>query len=243
MAHYKGRLVEVLLERYQNATARIACPPAALPRPGQYLQAYDPNDQLMTTPISLFPTGNVERSKNGLEVSVTLLGHIPIDWEPGAELALRGPLGRGFELPERVRRLALVALGVSPGTLLPLIPVALERGAEMAMFCDSPLRELPAAIEVRGLEAAGEAIGWADCLAVDIEQGNIDDLGQRLGIRDRLPRALTAQVLVRGQMPCGGLAKCGVCALATNKGELLACEDGPVFELRAVIGGRELDRK
>jgi hypothetical protein len=36
-------------------------------------------------------------------------------------------------------------------------------------------------------------------------------------------------------MPCAGLAECGVCAVpAADKGYLLACEDGPVFEIETI---------
>lgn len=234
-SHYKGRLVETLLEAYQNASALIACPRTAEPKPGQYVQIENSKDVRLGVPLSFFLAGPIEPPKNNREIQIPVSGPLPESWMPGDDLALRGPLGRGFTPPQRLRRVALVAMGGSPGPLLPLIAGAAERGAEIVIFCDSPIRELPAAVEVRGLDAAAEAIGWADYLAIICELENAEELRDVLKVKERLPRALAAQVLVRGPMPCGGLAQCGVCAVATNKGERLACEDGPVFDLEEFV--------
>jgi dihydroorotate dehydrogenase electron transfer subunit len=44
-----------------------------------------------------------------------------------------------------------------------------------------------------------------------------------------------AQVLVGTPIPCGGIADCGVCAVNTKSSWMLACEDGPVFDLREFV--------
>lgn len=46
------------------------------------------------------------------------------------------------------------------------------------------------------------------------------------------PTLPEAQILVRVPMPCGALAECGVCAVRLRDGVALACDDGPVFDLR-----------
>jgi NAD(P)H-flavin reductase len=234
MGHYNGRLVEILLEPYQNAAARIACTAEALPKPGQYLQAYNPDDPLEVVPISLFVAGEAHTSHHD-EVSFPVAGPLPAAWQPGTQLNLRGPLGRGFALPPHAKRLVLAALGASPARLLSLLPSALSRGVEVALFCDSAMGELPTSVEIRKLDALPAALAWADYLAVDVALEQVGDLAALLGLKENLPRALAAQALVAAPMPCGGLAKCGVCSVSTRNGSKLACEDGPIFDLSELI--------
>jgi hypothetical protein len=187
----------------------------------------------MATPISLFRAGEADVA--GGEAKFAVSGALPAHWEPGTEIALSEARGHGFELPTRARRVGLIALAGSPGRMLPLLSMALRQHSEVALFCDAPVRELPSAVEVRALEAAKEAFSWAEFIAMDIELDQVEELGALLGIRERLPKALVAQVLVHAPMPCGGMAKCGVCAFSTGRGERLACEDGPVFELKGLL--------
>lgn len=224
MGHYKGRLSELLLEPYQNATARLVCAPEAAPKPGQYLHAFDPANELEAVATSLFAAGMAESVDSG-EVSLPVLAELPDSWQPGTDLQLRGPLGQGFELPKRAQRVALGALGSSPGRLLPLVSPALRQRAEVVLCCDASVRELPMAVEVQGLDGLPEALRWADYVALDVPVEDVEQLG---GLLLRVPRQVRGQVLVFSPMPCGGLAQCGVC---TVKGTRLACEDGPVFEL------------
>ena len=233
MAHYNGRLVELLLEPYQNAAARIACPAQAVPKPGQYLQAHQPNQPLEVTPTSLFRAGESHPAGDG-GLSFPVAGPLPEDWQPGTELKLRGPLGRGFELPKHLRRLALIALVDSPARLIPLISIGLERDAELVLVCDAPVGALPLAVEQQSLADLPKALAWADFLAIDIALERLEELVDFLVTKGRT-RAPKGQALVFSPMPCCGLAKCGVCSLKTKNGARLACEDGPVFKLEELI--------
>jgi hypothetical protein len=233
VGHYKGRIVEILLEAYQNGVARISAPAAAVPRAGQYLQVYKPADELAALPISVFRTGEPE-IKDG-EARFAVSGEMLSEWTPGEELALRGPFGRGFELPARARRVGLVALAGEPGRLLPLMLSALRNEAEVTLCVEVEHLDLPSRVEIRGLDACAEVLTWADYAAVDLESEQIDELGTLLQIKDRARRALSAQALVNAPMPCSGSGRCGVCAVATARGELLPCEDGPVFSLGTLL--------
>ena len=226
VAYYKGRLSELLLEPYQNATARLVCAPEAAPKPGQYLQAFDPQDEEQAVATSLFAAGAIDKLDG--EASLPILAPLPESWQPGTQLQLRGPLGRGFELPRRAQRVALSALGGSPGRLLPLVSPALRQRAEVVLCCDTPVRELPIAVEVQGLDGLQEALRWADYVALDVP---LEEMEQLAGLLSRVPRQVKGQVLVFSPMPCGGLAQCGVCTVTAKKGAWLACENGPVFEL------------
>lgn len=157
---------------------------------------------------------------------------VPANWEPGSGLQLRGPLGRGFSPPGKLRRLALANLGESIARLQPLLQNALDQGAAVALYSDHAPAGLPSAVEANPLEMLQEALTWADYLAVDLPSQEISSLSQLLGL-EPATRSLPcpAQALVALAMPCGGLADCGACGVETRGGWKLACSDGPVFEL------------
>lgn len=231
MIHYKARLTSLLLEPYQNAAARLQIPLAALPRPGQYLQAHDPANAESVLSTQLFPAGHEPASREGEAIELAVAGPLPASWQPGAQLQLRGPLGRGFSLPQGTRRLALAASGRTAARLLPLAAEA----AEVALFCDEPPGELPSHIEVQPLAALPASLAWADFLALDIPPTQVEELPRLLGFHERAPKTLRGQALVTPAMPCGGLAQCGVCSFATPRKALLACSQGPVFALADLL--------
>jgi NAD(P)H-flavin reductase len=237
VAYYKGRIVEILLEGYQNAAAILSCPERAAPRPGQYLQAHQPHDPMEVVPVSLFAGGDLSRGARELgrggEVSISVAGPIPASWEPGTEVLLRGPLGKGFELPKRARRIALAAFNINPARLLPLVSQGIQQGAGMVLFGDSASSNLHLAVEQHSLSDLASGLKWADYLAADIATEEIDELPNL--VASRIPAALAAEILVATPMPCGGMAKCGVCTVRTKKGPRLACEDGPVFDLKEIV--------
>ena len=227
-----GKISLIQIESDGYRTAQVDCGPKVLPKAGQYLWAYNPNEPDAVLGCSLFPVGmpaSVNGAHNPAPVS---LGPIPRTWHPGTTLELRGPLGHGFNLPPAANSLGLIALGETAGRLLPLIPLALSQNADIAIFSDSPLPPLPPIIEIRSLNAIPEAIAWADFLALDLPLENIPDLRGTLQLSpyDYLP--CPAQVLITSPMPCAGIGECGVCAIPKRKkGFALTCKDGPVFNL------------
>ena len=76
---------------------------------------------------------------------------------------------------------------------------------------------------------------WADYIAVDTVRESLPELRKMLGAGSPLKVRNEAQVLIRVSMPCGALAECGVCAIETRRGQLLACKDGPVFDLKDLL--------
>jgi hypothetical protein len=233
--------------------AWIDCPPAAIPAPGQYIQAFSPVDPLSAIGTALFRgevSAGLESSRRGFLAAPPF----PAAWAPGTPLVLRGPLGHGFNLSGQ--RLALAALGNSAARLLPLARETLQRGDAVALFTGAPLPALPASIEIYPLSSLPEALAWADCLAIDLPLEALPRLRASLGLDkgDRL--MFPVQVLVDTPMPCAGLADCGACAVPARRTRerhtssqrtssqrtsgwrtpgwrtfLLACVDGPVFNL------------
>lgn len=229
MRVYEAQVSEIIWQPQAGRSARIACPTAAVPTPGRYVLAWSPEDVDAPLAAPLFtaltlPDGFIAASP------------IPLAWEPGTTLTLRGPLGRGFEPPSGLRRLALAALGPSLACLGPLMETALEQGGEVALFTDAPLPALPPAVEANPLAALPDALTWADFLALEIPLERLDGLPAHLGL-DPAARDLPclAQALVLTAMPCAGIGACGACSLETRHGWKLACEDGPVFPMADLL--------
>jgi hypothetical protein len=233
--HYTGQIIEIQLEAYKNASALIRIPTKAMPRPGQYLHANQIGNNEEALPTSLFLSGLEASPSQGEENNILVWGDLPTDWTVGTSLALRGPLGQPFTLPKNLKRLALISLDSNVGRLLPLIPLAQAQNTEIALFTEQRVIDLPYEVELRLLNAILEAKDWADFLAIDCPASQIEHLSQTLGLDPDFPNKIKGEVLLTKDMPCGGLAKCGVCSLKLSRKEILLCELGPVVSLSMLI--------
>lgn len=220
----KGRVLELLFEDGCRQV-RIGCPPGLIPAPGQYLLAGDGSDSPL--PVPLFHT---DFAPQGFLAAAP----IPDRWNPGMELHLRGPLGRGFSLPLSARRVGLVAFEDSPARLRGLITPALKQAAAVVLVCDLMPEDLSDAVEVQPMSTLGEITAWAEYLAMDVERENLNQMRERLGKLNRFPAGAAAQVLIHAPVPCGGMADCGICAVNLKSDWKLACKDGPVFDWNEV---------
>ena len=214
----KGTLTELMLEdgcRY----ARLACPEALIPAPGQYLLASYASDAPL--PVPIFYTDSAPAG---------FIAPAALDWKPGDDLYLRGPLGRGFSLPAHARKVALIAFDDAPSRLRGLIRPAFRQDASVVLVCSSSVESLPDELEIQPLATLLETLQWSDYAAIDVRRENWPALKQML--TGQKPTALLreGQVLIRTSMPCGGIADCGVCAVVTPPSWKMACKDGPVFD-------------
>lgn len=217
----KGQILEI----YLDGGMWIVCPPELIPAPGQYLLASNASDSVL--PASLFYT---DSALEGFIASPLM----PHSWMPGMQIALRGPVGRGFSVPVSARKVALVAFDAAPWRLRGLIRQALKQGAAVVVVSDFPVGELSDDVEVQPSAALHEVLAWADYAAFDVARENLFALREKLGMMKQVSSAVEAQVLIRTAMPCGGGADCAVCAVSLKSGWQLACKDGPVFDLREV---------
>lgn len=228
-----GQVLELILEK-GHRLARISCPADLVPAPGQYLlaSAASSSDPL---PVPLFST---EFTLQGVAMApsshFTAASPIPETWLPGFEIALRGPLGRGFELPATSRKVALVPFGVPADRLKALIRPALGQGAAVVLVSDTDGERLPDEVEIQPFSVLEEVLAWADYVAFDVSRENLPGLRERLEKVTQVAAGREAQVLVRTPVPCGGVAECGVCAVKLKSSPKLACKDGPVFDLREI---------
>lgn len=216
----KGQVVELIL-RDGLRHARVTCPENLIPSPGQYLLASDASDSLL--PVPIFYTDSEHQG-------FIAVAQLPNSWNPGHEIYLRGPLGRGFTLPHTARRVGLVALDDSPSRLLGLIQPALKQDAAVVLVSGSKVDYLPDEVEVQPISALDEIMGWADYVAFDVARENLPGLREQLFNGLQAKALIESQILVRTPIPCGGMGECGVCAIITRSGWKMVCKDGPVFD-------------
>jgi NAD(P)H-flavin reductase len=210
--------------------ARLSCGPTLVPSPGRYVMAHAPaTGALLATALFMgasCPGGFIAGPP------------IPMDWRPGSELNLRGPLGHGFKLPAHSQRVALVAVAdVDPSRLLPVAERALRQNAAVTLVCDDAADQLPLHVEVQPRSALLEVVSWCDYAAFDVTREALDELAGKLTQLKGSALPASLQVLIRAPMPCGGLADCGVCTARTARGQVLPCADGPVFDARLLLVG------
>ncbi len=222
----EGRVSELLLWEGETA-ARLSCPSGLIPAPGQYLLAHAAgSDAPLATALFAarsFPGGFLTASP------------IPSTWLPGTRLHMRGPLGHGFAVPASAHRIALVAFQCSPRILLSLAGGAAGVDFSVALVSDQMPDDLPLWVEAQPLSALRDTCRWADYIAFDLRREALSELKTMFQADRGLIRA-EAQALVRTPMPCGALAACGVCTVEAGRDSLLACEDGPVFDFRQLMG-------
>lgn len=226
-----------VVEMQVNGALWLAYPSTRIPQPGQYLYSWSPADSSAPLPAVLFP-GGLEwladpqpEEQAGGQIYLHCAPGAPQSWGIGTPLKLRGPLGRGFDLPGKVQNLALVSLGGSAERLLPLIPPVLDRNGAVALFSDQALPQLPMAVEAYPLGAIAELLDWPNYFVLEMPVERLAGLRDllELAAHERLPAP--AQALVDLPMPCGSLGDCGACTVYGRYSSFLACEDGPVFDL------------
>jgi hypothetical protein len=228
MQRYEARIREILLENGRRK-AWINCPKGAIPAPGRYLMGWALDDPEAPLATPLFAE---QIATDGFLAAP----EIPRSWEPGAQLSVFGPAGKGFSLPKTARRMAALALGNAFSCLTPVIEQALAQGAAVAIWTDLPIESVSASVEINPLNTAAEAPFWADFLIAEMPIERLVNIRQILGLTSetrRLP--CPSQALLRTAMPCGGLGACGACAVTAGHGWHLTCQDGPVFELERLL--------
>ena len=228
-----AQLFEITLTPDGKTAGRIRCAPHLIPSPGQYLMAYGQQepDAPLATPIfsaGLCPGGFLAAPP------------LPAHWRPGLNLNIRGPIGKGFQLPATARFVALATFTApscaqcreNPARLMALIDPILAQNAALVLLADHPADGLPAAVEISPLSALPETLHWADYLAFDVPKAALPAVMQSIRTANY---SGNGQILVETAMPCGGMSECGVCAINLRTGHKLTCKNGPVFDLKTLF--------
>lgn len=239
----------------------------ATPQPGQFVMVRDPGrgEPLLARPLSVYGFHR-EAGRAVLELLCRVAGRgtsLFSRMNPGAPLAVLGPLGRGFTLQSGLRKVVLLAggVGVAPLTFL-LQGGYLRQGSRQepgfitayvgARTADllTGVDRLQGFCELRTATDDGSA-GYHG-LVTDLLRADLDgyDPGETmiyacgpaamirsLGVILR-SSTLHCEVSLEERMACG-IGACLGCAVATTEsdGDVLyrrVCCDGPVFDIRRI---------
>jgi len=234
----------------------LSCPPVARgAAPGRFLMLHcaDGYDPLLPRPMSFHRF----RDRDG-ERQFAILYDVRgrgtawlAERQPGDELTLFGPLGKGYAVDGQSQNLLLVAGGLGVAAVVALADEAVAAGRAVTLLQGArnaaklfPPESLPSEVEVLSATDDGSAghhgpvtdllaghLSWADqvfaCGPSAMFRSMADVLREA---RTRKP----VQALLEERMGCG-TGICYGCAVFTRRGVRLVCRDGPRFELREVF--------
>ncbi len=171
--------------------------------------------------------------------------------QAGEQLAVFGPLGKGYAVDRQTQNLLLVAGGLGVAALVALVDEAIERGKSVTLLQGArtaskmyPAEHLPNEVEVLSATDDGsvghrgpvtdlllEHLSWADqvfACGPNAMFRSMSDVLREAGT------SKPVQALMEERMGCG-TGICYGCAAFTRRGVKLVCKDGPRFELRDVF--------
>jgi dihydroorotate dehydrogenase electron transfer subunit len=239
----------------------------ATPSPGQFVMIHESlrKEPLLARPFSVFGFTRHE-DHTVLELLVRVAGRgtaLLTGLKSGEELAVLGPLGRGFIIPSGTKQVLFVAGGVGVAPLVYLLHSGLlvsEAGREIRknFYLGARSADL-----LTGIERLRDFCELGICtddgsrghhgLVTDLLKRDIDRFDpaetiiyacgpkpmiRALGLMLR-ESSIPCQVSLEERMACG-LGACLGCAVAIHGPEgkreyRRVCKDGPVFDLRDVI--------
>ncbi len=257
-------LAEVVRNEPVNAEYRhlvVSCSEAAAQaQPGQFFQLLCPQpageQPFLRRPMSLYGADPAERQVAFL-YKVTGAGTRGLDTlRAGDRLDIMGPLGVGFRLDPRWRRIIAVGRGAGLATLAPLARAAKANGTEVTAIFSARRPELLVSValfERHGAEVIAVTDSESTSGPANVERilrREIADRGcdafftcgssRLMRVQQRLARefGLPGQVAMEQQMACG-IGLCYCCVRDFNRdGEIVSrrvCWDGPVFDLMEAL--------
>ena len=229
---------------------------AAQAQPGQFvmLRVSENRDPLLARPFGI----SAVISKTAIEVYYRVVGRgtsLLSIVEPGSTLALHGPLGNGFPLPEQGVTPLLVAGGSG---FPPLLFLAARHGKRARLFAGSRDREcLPPAPAMSDFRRRVNSIHYAtedgsrgtcgfvtDALAAYLKRRAEAERPVIYACGPRAMMAAAARIAAEHDVPCYvsmeermacGLGVCMGCSVAVKAGGFRrVCREGPVFDAREI---------
>ena len=243
----QSRVVDNRLLWANNQAITVNAPGLARTiRPGQFALARDPSTldpylRRVLLPLSI----QADQIQFALDKSDPLATRA----QPQTMLDLLAPIGRAISIDSNARHVLLAIDGANLAPIVFLAQHAIQLGKEVVLVARAngitvqfPPNLLPEEIEYHTRRENEpwlnpEWITWADvifaCGTSAAYREMFDTITQA---KFRAPRGL-AQVWINAAMPCG-IGDCFGCAVDTARGFVLACEDGPFFDLTEIIGKR-----
>ncbi len=216
------------------------------PNPGQFVTIRCGEDTLLRRPLSIH---RVADHKFALLFASVGPG---TEWltkrKTGDSLDILGPLGNGFRVFHETRNILLAGGGIGIAPLIYLAQTAVSSGCSVRLVCGAQTSSQLYSGRVEGVEilritddgSAGEKglvtdvmmplAEWADqifaCGPMPMYR-SMSEMSESFSGK-------TVQVLLEKVMACG-VSACRGCAVSTNNGIKMVCQDGPVFDLKNII--------
>jgi len=162
-----------------------------------------------------------------------------------------GPLGHGWQIPERATHALLVTGGLGAAPLGMLAENLAERGVAVVVAMGAPTAERLVArdlfervarrVEVATDDGSAGEVGFVTALserllareAFDVVYTCGPEAMQRIVVNQAFLREVECQVSLERLMACG-IGACLSCVVRTSNGQKRACVDGPVFDAKEV---------
>ncbi len=248
--------------RYRYLRLQAEADLASATRPGQFYQLRCPQTStlqpFLLRPMSVYGTGPAAGTVEFLYAVAGAGTQALATLAEGQSMDIVGPLGRGFTLDARARRVLLVARGVGLATMAPLVRQAAQAGLaiDVLLSARSPADAMPHEL-LRGARATVHAVFDSDgsSAVARVEPrlaallaGGCDAVytcgSERLALllRRLLPPhpLIHAEVALEQRMACG-MGVCLSCVRPFEQDGHVAlqrvCREGPVFPLREMVGG------
>lgn len=169
----------------------------------------------------------------------------------GSTVDLLGPLGNGFSVNSKSRRVLLIAGGIGIAPLVFLTDAVLKQGLSVTMLLGAataaqvyPVRLLPPQIQLTLFTEDGLRVGRkgiiTDAVPEFVHQadqvfacGPIGMYRRLVSLMEEIENEKPIQVSLEVRMGCG-IGACYGCSIRTKSGMKQVCKDGPVFELSEI---------
>ena len=234
----------------------LSCPPVARgASPGRFLmihcaEGYDP---LLPRPMSFHRFREADGGRQfAILYDVRGRGTAWLsERQPGEQLTVFGPLGKGYAVSRQTQNLLLVAGGLGVAALVALVDEAVAGDKAVTLLQGArslsklfPLERLPKDVEV--LSATDDGSAGHGGLVTDLLADNLPWADQVFacgpnamfhtmsGVLREARTRKPVQCLLEERMGCG-TGVCYGCAVFARRGVKLVCKDGPRFELRDVF--------
>jgi len=227
---------------------------AATVNPGQFvmLKSWEGLDPFLMRPFSI---NSASSEKQEIELLYKVVGkgtRIMAELKEGDKVNLLGPLGNGFPLKEKTKRIALIGRGIGMAPLRFLAERALERGMLVHAYLsasspdqlyDKAVYEalnIPVTYTVRPDELVTDLFK-KDLLSMRFDAAYLCGSRRLMRQTDALADlyGFEAYVSVEEHMACGmGACKSCACKLRQESGEMntgYVCKDGPVFAIKRLV--------
>jgi dihydroorotate dehydrogenase electron transfer subunit len=256
---YEAQIVErePLLGDASLMTLRLPAGIASRFRPGQFVQVRS-RDAVSTDPLLRRPYSpyriNLQADTLALLVrpfgrASTWLATQPV----GEVINLMGPLGNGFSVPPKAKRILMVAGGVGVAPLVHLTEEVLPQDHEVTFLMGAatgsallPANELPSEVEyvvatddgTQGhhgfvTDLVAPYLSWTDAVFACGPEPMLRSLSGVVR-QHRFGRQPPVSVSVEQSMACG-VGVCLGCMVETTRGWATTCVDGPVFHIDDIV--------